>query len=175
MNEQRRAEQLQIADERMAQLNDTDWLQQHPAAELEGDGWIEAGNGLQPYVAGLERLAVPDVKQMKAQVKVLSILLPVLRERLESCELGASFEAVYVEAQSLLFERIQQAAVAHESWIEALMVAHERDASVGREQVREKLGEILTLENWQKLAKVAAYEAEKQILKQAQVEIPATV
>lgn len=63
----------------IAQLNDPVWLKQN--AEMDNDGWVEAGNGLQPYVAALKRLSDEDMRKMKEQVRVLSMLLPVLRDR----------------------------------------------------------------------------------------------
>ena len=53
MNKQQRAEQLQIADERMSQLNNANWLQQHPAADVKGDGWIEVGKDYSLTLQGL--------------------------------------------------------------------------------------------------------------------------
>ena len=177
MDEQRRDEQLQIADEQMRQLNDIDWLRQHPAAEIEGDGWVEAGNGLQPYVAALKQLSTQDMRTIKAQARVLSMLLPVLRDWMAAWELGASFEAAYIEAQGLLFQQIQTASVAHERWFEELSLAYRQGnrAEYTQAQLRKRLAEILTQENWQALAKVATQDMETRILQHAQtrVETPA--
>lgn len=179
MDEQRRAEPLQIADEQMRRLNDIEWLKQHPAAEIEGDGWVEAGNGLQPYVASLKRLSAQEMRTIKAQARVLSILLPVLRNWIASWGLGASFEAVYIEAQTVLFHRIQKASTAQEDWFEELSLAYQQGTRAEHppEQLRKRLTEILTQENWQALAKVAAHDAEKRVLQysQVQVELPAVV
>ena len=181
MNNQRRAEQLQIADERMRQLNDIGWLRQHPATDIEGDGWVEAGNGLQSYVASLKQLSAQDVSKMKEQVRLLSLLLPVLRDWLVSWELGASFEAVYIEAQKLLFYQIQQATAAQASWIEELLSDRKQGAQAAypqaQLQLRERLTEILTQENWQAVAKVAAQDMEKRVLQRAQapIELPTAV
>ncbi|MEL6882526.1 MAG: hypothetical protein AAFP09_18530 [Cyanobacteria bacterium J06607_10] len=179
MDEQRPADPLQIADEQMRQLNDIDWLRQHPAAEIEGDGWVEAGNGLQPYVAALKRLSPQDMRTIKAQARVLSMLLPVLRDWMAAWELGASFEAAYIEAQGLLFQQIQTASVAQERWFEELSSAYKQGtrAEYTQAQLRKKLAEILTQENWQALAKVATQDMEKRILQHAQmqVELPTAV
>lgn len=162
MDDPRRAEQIAKADQLMRQLNDADWLRQNSVDEVEDDGWIDAGNGLQPYVAALKRLSVEDMRTMKKQVRVLSILLPVLRDWMMSWELGASFEAAYVEAQTLLFQHIQQAVTAQEDWVQELASAYEQGTSAEHPpaQLREKLAEILTQENWQTLAKVATQDME---------------
>ena len=102
----------------MRQLNDPVWLKKN--ADIDCDGWVEAGDGLQPYVAALKQLSVEDMRKIKAQAGVLSMLLPGLRNWMESWGLGASFEAVYIEAQTLLFYRIQKASFAQEDWFEEL-------------------------------------------------------
>ena len=161
----------------IAQLNNPVWLKQN--AEIDGDGWVDAGNGLQPYVAAIKRLSAEDMRKMKEQVRVLSILLPVLRDWMVSWELGASFEAAYIEAQALLFQHIQRAATAQEGWVKELALAYEQGtrAEYPPAQLRKRLTDILTQENWQALAKVATQDMEKRILQhaQTQVELPAAV
>jgi hypothetical protein len=109
---------------------------------------------------------------MKEQVRVLSMLLPVLRDWMMSWDLGASFEAVYVEAQQLLFQHIQQAAAAQENWIEELSSAYVQGTREEhpQAQLRKKLTEILTKENWQALATVAVQE-ETRILQHSQTQV----
>ena len=162
-----------------ALLNDPSWLKQN--AEIEGDGYVEAGNGLQGYVERLKAVTPEAFREQKRQVRALSMLLPVLRDWLLSWELGASFEAVYIEAQGLLFRHIQKASAAQESWIEELISAHEQGTGAehlhSQLQLRERLAKILTQENWQALAKVAAQDMEQRILQhsQAQADLPAAV
>ena len=43
------------------------------------------------------------------------------------------------------------------------------------DQVKERLAEMLQIEDWQNLAKVAAQDMEKHILRQAQAEMPVMV
>ncbi len=161
----------------IAQLNDPAWLKQN--TEMDNDGWVEAGNGLQPYVAALKRLSDEDMRKMKEQVRVLSMLLPVLRDWMVSWELGASFEAAYIEAQTLLFQHIQRAATAQESWVKELATAYEQGtrAEYPPALLRKRLAEILTQENWQALAKAAMQDMEKRILQHAQLpaELPTAV
>jgi hypothetical protein len=139
---------------------------------------VEAGNGLQGYVELLKAVTPEAFREQTRQVRALSVLLPVLRNWLVSWDLGASFEAVYVEAQSLLFQHIQQASAVQESWIEELIAAHEQGTRAehpqAQLQLRERLAEILTQENWQALATAAAQDMEKRILQlsQTQVDLP---
>lgn len=159
----------------LAQLNDPVWLKQN--AEVAGDGYVEAGNGLQGYVELLKAVTPEAFREQKRQVRALSMLLPVLRDWIVSWELGASFEAVYIEAQRLLFQHIQQASAARENWIEELISAQEQGtrAEHSQKQLRASLAEILTQENRQALARVAAQDMEKRILQHTlpQVEISA--
>ncbi|MEO1447580.1 MAG: hypothetical protein AAFV46_15355 [Cyanobacteria bacterium J06635_11] len=179
MDNPRRAEQIAKADLLMRQLNDADWLRQNSADEIEDDGWVDAGNGLQPYVAALKRLSVEDMRKIKAQARVLSMLLPVLRDWMVSWELGASFEAAYIEAQTLLFHQIQKASVAQEGWFEELSLAYEQGkrAEYPPALLQKRLTDILTQEHWQALAKVAMQDMENRILQHAQIpaELPAAV
>jgi len=169
MNDQRRAEQIAMADELMRQLNDPVWLKQN--ADIDCDGWVDAGNGLQPYVAALKRLSTQEMRTIKAQARVLSMLLPVLRNWMESWELGASFEAVYIKAQTVLFYRIQKASFSQEDWFEELSLAYAQGTRAKHPpaQLRKRLTEVLTQENWQALAKVAAQDTEKRVLQNSQV------
>lgn len=96
------------------------------------------------------------------------MLLPVLRDWLMSWELGTSFETVYIEAQTLLFQQIQQATTSQDSRIEELLSQNEQSAEAGHQpgklQLREKLAEILKQEDWPALARIAAQDVEKRIL-----------
>lgn len=153
----------------MRQLNDPVWLKQN--ADIDCNGWVEAGDGLQPYVAALKQLSVEDMRKIKAQAGVLSMLLPGLRNWMESWGLGASFEAVYIEAQTLLFYRIQKASFAQEDWFEELSLAYAQGTRAEHPpaQLRRRLTEILTQENWQAIAKVAAQDVEKRVLQHSKV------
>lgn len=103
------------------------------------------------------------------------MLLPVLRDWIASWELGASSEAVYIEAQSILFQHIQQASTERESWIEELIAAHEQGARAESPQaqlhLRQRIAAILTQENWQTLATIAALDIEQRVRKRAQAHV----
>lgn len=179
MDEQPSTQPVKRPSDLMAQLNDPVWLKQN--AKTEGDGYVEAGHGLQGYVKLLKAVTPEAFKEQKRQVRALSMLLPVLREWIGSWELGASFEAVYIEAQALLFQHIQQASAARASWLEELITAHEQGTRAESPQaqlrLRQKLATILTQEDWQALATVAAQDIETRVgqLAQTQIEIPNAV
>lgn len=174
MDDQQLAQQLEKTGNLMERLNDQDWLKQN--SETHCSGYAEAGAGLQPYVQQLKAVSPEAFNAQKRQVTVLSILLPVLHDWLESWELGASFEAVYAEAQGLLFRHLQKEATGQSEWIEKLLTEHPQDALAGRQEerahVKEQLADMLRQEDWQMLAKVAAQDMEKRILLRAQAEKP---
>jgi hypothetical protein len=173
MDEKELAQQLEKTGNLMDLLNDHDWLQKTAAAEAECTGYVEAGAGLQSYVQQLTRVSPDAFSEQKRQVKLLSILLPSLHDWLASWELGLSFEAVYAEAQRLVYGHLVQATATKAAWIEEVLAECDRGLAAtekgGQIRVKEKLAEILRQEDWQVLAKVAAQDMEKQILQRAQM------
>ncbi|MGI8936254.1 MAG: hypothetical protein ACR2FS_19510 [Phormidesmis sp.] len=167
MDDKQLAEQLEKTGNLMDLLNDADWLRENAAVEAECSGYVEAGAGLESYVERLKNVSPDALRAQKKQVKLLSILLPALHDWLDSWELGLSFEAVYAEAQRLVYGHLIQAMKTQASWIESLL---SQDAQTAPVQVKEKLAELLRPEDWQVLAKVAAQDMEKRILHRAQVE-----
>ncbi|MGB3295638.1 MAG: hypothetical protein WBB01_21855 [Phormidesmis sp.] len=165
MDDKELAEQLEKTGNLMDLLNDPDWLRQNAAATTECTGYVEAGVGLQSYVQQLKRVSPDALKAQKQQVKLLSILLPVLHEWLSSWELGSSFETVYAEAQRLVYGHLVQAIAVQAEWVEGLLAENDQTAPV---QVKERLAEMLRQEDWQLLATVAAEDMKKRILHRAQ-------
>jgi hypothetical protein len=173
MDEKELAQQLKKTGNLMDLLNDDDWLRKNAAAESECTGYVEAGAGLQNYVQQLKQVSPEAFKAQKRQVQLLSIFLPVLHDWLATWELGLSFEAVYTEAQRLVFSHLAQSTATKAEWLEKVLVefdpglpAHEQSRQV---RVKEKLSEMLQQEDWQVLAKVAAQDMEKRVLQRAQV------
>ena len=173
MDDKRLAQQLQATGDLMDLLNDSDWLQETAAAEAACSGDVEAGAGLKSYVKQIQ-MTPPDVlKQQRRQVKVLSVLLPVLHDWLSGWELGLSFEAVYAEAQKVVYRRLEQVTGEQSDWIGALLAEGDQHLLMAdrpsQAQVEETLSEILTPADWQVLATVAAKDMAAGILKRARV------
>ena len=166
MNDKELAEQLKKTGNLMDLLNDPDWLRRNSETEAGCSGYVEAGVGLQSYVAQLKKVSPETFGAQKQQVKLLSILLPALHNWLNSWELGLSFESVYAEAQRLVYEQLTQAIEMQAEWVDLLLAADNPTASV---EVREILSELFSEESWQKLAKVAAKDMEERVLHRAQV------
>jgi len=167
MDENQLTQQLEKTGNLMDLLNDSDWLQKNSAAADEETGFVEAGAGLSSYVEQLNQVSPEAFRVQKQQVKLLSILLPALHDWLKSWELGQSFEAVYAEAQRLVYGHLVEAMEIQSEWIETLLAADKQTAHV---QVKGRLPEMLCQEDWQILAKVAAQDMETRILHRAQLQ-----
>ncbi|MEO1790731.1 MAG: hypothetical protein AAFR25_00725 [Cyanobacteria bacterium J06629_19] len=107
-------------------LNDSVWLKQN--SEADCFEYVEAGNGLQGCAELLKAVTTEAFREQKRQVKALSILLPALHNWLMSWELGTNFKKVYIEAQTLLFQQIQQATATQKSWLEEFLSQDEQSA-----------------------------------------------
>ena len=167
MDDTQLAQQLEKTGNLMDLLNDPEWLRNNAASADKETGYVEAGVGLSPYVQQLKQVSPEAFRVQKQQVKLLSILLPALHDWLNSWELGQSFEAVYAEAQRLIYGHLVQAMETQSEWIEALLVVDEQTARI---QVKERLPKMLRQEDWLVLAKVAAQDMERRILHQAQIQ-----
>ena len=159
-------QQLKKTGNLMDLLNDEAFVREAAAIETECGGAVEAGLGLRSYVAQIEAASPEALKQQRQSVKALSILLPELRQWIEGWQLGLCFEAVYTEAQRLIYERFDNFVVEQQSWIHDLLVENKQGLPVGERPVRAqamakpskgiaKLSALLTEEGWQALAKIA--------------------
>ncbi|MEO1404435.1 MAG: hypothetical protein AAFV72_24725 [Cyanobacteria bacterium J06635_1] len=172
-------EQLAKANAELYRPCDDEWIAE--TVHIEGDGWIEAGVLAKPYVAML-KAAPPDAfKRQLWYVRLLSILLPELKIWLQSWDLGLSFEQVYLEAQRRLYENLKQLAPEQQTWMDALLDENDQrlpvEERVLRSQVVPMFLTLLTQDDWQSLADVAAQGMAQGVLQKAQQEItpPVTV
>lgn len=182
MDDTQLAQQLEKTGNLMDLLNDETWLKQHPAIEAEGDGYVEAGTGLQAYVQQLKAVSADAFREQQQQVRLLSILLPGLHEWLSSWELASSFEVVYAEAQRLLYQRLKLALDNQEQWIDEMLASlaaiEQRESAAAKDSqfnVKLRLALLLQQEDWQLLAQVAAQDVKQRILERAQTELDAPI
>ena len=151
MNDAILAEQLRKTGNLMDLLNDDDWVR---AADEED--FVEAGLGLQPYVDLIQGASPEALRRQRWYVRVLSILLPELKQWLESWQLGRSFEAVYMEAQQRLYRHLEQLTPEQQNWIEALLAEAEQavpdEQKVVRAQAITWLAQLFSEEDWNALA-----------------------
>ena len=141
--------------------------------ETECGGAVEAGLGLRSYVAQIEAASPEALKRQRQCVKVLSILLPELRQWLEGWQLGLCFEAVYTEAERLTYERLDDFMLEQQAWISELLIESEKGLPVGQRPIRQeaiaKLSELLTEDGWQALANTAAKDMAEGVLQTVQL------
>jgi hypothetical protein len=174
MDEKELAQQLKKTGNLMDLLNDPDWLQKSFVAEVECNGYVEAGVGLQTYVEQLKKASPENFRAQRQQMRLLSVFLPALHDWLISWGLGPSFEVVYAEAQRLVYGHLVEASAEQALWIEEALTENNPNFPIEeqRKQVwaREKLAELLQQQDWQVLARVAARDVEKRILERAQAQ-----
>lgn len=155
MNDAILAEQLRKTGNLLDLLNADDWVR---AADEED--FVEAGLGLQPYVDLIQGASPEALRRQRWYVRVLSILLPELKQWLESWQLGRSFEAVYIETQQRLYKHLEQLTPEQQDWIEALLAEAEQavpdEQKVIRAQATTWLAQLFSQEDWEDIAAIAA-------------------
>lgn len=171
MDELSLADQLAKADELLYQPCDETWIAD--TSRIEGDGYIEAGSIMQPYVDRLKAASPEDFKRQRRYMRLLSILLPELKTWLQTWELGRSFESVYTEAQRLTYKHLKHLTSEQETWMEALLAEDEQQPSMEkrtlRSQVVPMLSALFTQEERQALADIAAQGMSEGVLQMVQV------
>ncbi len=130
------SQQLKKTGNPMDLLNNEAFVREAAAIETECGGAVEAGVELKSYVAQINAASPESLKRQRQSIRVLSILLPELRQWLESWQLGLCFEAVYTEAQRLIYKRLDNFMVEQRSWIDDLLVENEAGLPVGNRPVR---------------------------------------
>ena len=155
MNDAILAEQLRKTGNLLDLLNDDDWVR-----NADEEDFVEAGLGLQPYVDLIQGASPEALRRQRWYVRVLSILLPELKQWLESWQLGRSFEAVYMEAQRRLYKHLEQLTSEQQDWIEALLAEAEQTVPKEQKGVRAQattwLAQLFTEEDWSAIAQAAS-------------------
>lgn len=166
------ADQLAKVDELLYQPCNEAWIAE--TSRIEGDGYIEAGPMMQPYVDRLKAASPEDFKRQRRYMRLLSILYPELKAWLQTWELGCSFEAVYTEAQRLTYEHLKHLTPEQTAWMDALLAEDDQPLPKSerslRAQVVPMLASLLTQEDQQTLADVAAKGMAQGVLQMVQRE-----
>lgn len=170
MDDQRLAEQLVKTGNLMDLTCEDDWW----ADAEQDDGWVEAGDMAKPYVAYLESLSPEQHRFLRWRMRLFSIVFPELKGWLQSWELGLSFEAVYTAAQRRIYEHLKQPTPAQTEWINALLVEDDqhlpKEEQKLRAQVVSVLSSLLTQDDRQALADIAAQGMSEGVLQRVQVD-----
>ncbi len=174
MDDQRLAEQLRQTGNLLDILNEDDWW--------EGDDWdgpTEAGVMAIPYVKYLESLTPEQHRFLRWRMRLFSILYPELKEWLQSWQLGHSFEAVHTKARRLIYERLKHPTSEQTDWINALIAEDDQNLPRSerrlRSQVVPMLSALLTQEDRQALADIAAQGMAQGVLQMVHVETSPSV
>lgn len=169
MDDKLLSEQLKKTGNLMDLLNDETFVREAAAIEAECGGVVEAGLELKSYVAQIEAASPESLKRQRQAVKVLSILLPELRQWMEDWQLGLCFESVYTEAQRIIYERLDDFMVEEQDWISDLLSECEKGLPVGNRPIRgeaiSKLSMLLTQEGGRALADIAAQDMADNVFK----------
>lgn len=164
--------QLAKVDALLYQPCDEAWVAE--TIRIEGDGYIEAGAMMQPYVDRLRAASPEDFKRQRRYMRLLAILLPELKTWLQTWELGRSFESVYTEAQRRIYEHLKQPTPEQTAWMEALLAEEEQQLPMAARQVRSQvvpmLSSLLTQDDQQALADIAAQGMSEGVLQMFQVD-----
>lgn len=177
MDDKRLADQLKKTGNLMDLTFDQDWLTE----AAEDDGWVEAGVMARPYSNYLKSLTHEQHRSLRLQAQLLGILLPELKQWVESWGLGLSFEPVHRAARERLYRHLRRLTEEQEDWIAALIDENNQCLPIQERPVRSQtpaiLARLFTLEDWRELAEVAAEGMSHTVLQISQVssdEIPAT-
>lgn len=158
------AEQMALAESMLYELDD----------DAADDGWVEAGAVMAPYVMGLKAASSEAVERQRRYMRLMTLLLPGLKQWLLSWHLGASFEAVYAEAQRCVYASLKQPSPAFHDWLEELLAEAEPGLPVvampARSRTASVLAQLFTAEDWQRLATVAGEGMSQGVLKVAERE-----
>lgn len=169
MDEQRLAEQLDKTRNLLDLTYEDDWW-----ADAEQDeGWVEAGVMAKPYVAYLESLSPEQHRFLRWRMRLFSIVLPELKNWLQSWELGCSFEAVHTEAKRRIYGHLRQPTPEQTEWINALIAEDDQllpmEERELRSQVVPMLSALFTREDREALADIAAQGMAQGVLHRVQV------
>lgn len=172
MDEQALATQLTKTGNLLDLLNADPWGQAD-----DWDGPTEAGADLKVYVEQLDQVPAEAHRLQRWYVRLLSILWPELKTWLQSWDLGLSFDAVHGEAKQRVYQHLKQLTPEQIDWMNALLDEDEQKLPLADRKVRSQvipmLASLLTAEDHQALADIAAQDMAKGVLYRVQTVPPA--
>lgn len=165
MNEQMMAEQLKNSGNLMDLTFSQEWLEE----AAEDDGWVEAGVTVLPYHNYLKSLTQEQHRCLRVRAQLASILLPELRQWVETWGLGLSFESVHTAARAILYRHLTQLIEEKGEWVTALVDEDSQHLPMEERAVRSQsisvLSQLFTKMDWNELAEVAAQEMSQTVMK----------
>ena len=163
--------------------SDEAWIEEAARIEDECDGRVEAGLAVKAYAAAKYDPELADVrKNMRRKMRLQSILFSELNRWMKEWNIGAAFEETYTEARQLVRTHLKQPSPTFSNWIEAVLEEDKQPDDSNkpvRAQTRAQLSRMITDEDWEVLAQVAANAAadiaSASVRKASQVEPKTTV
>lgn len=163
LDERKLAEQWEKTGSFMDLCRDEAWLDEAARIEDECNGRVEAGLAVKAYAAAKYDPALAHVRQnMRRKMRLQSILFSELNRWMEEWNIGVAFEETYTEARQLVRSHLKQLSPALSDWIEAVLEEDKQPNDAERpvrSQTRAQLSLMLTDEDWEVLAGVAANAA----------------
>jgi len=180
------AEQLAKTGNLMDLCRNKEWVEESARIEQECDGRIEAGLAMRAYAQAKYDPALDHVRaEMRRKMRLQSILFVELKCWMEEWDIGAALEDTYTKARQLVRAHLKQPSPVLADWVEAVLEedaqGQEQDGADKpvRAQTRAQLALMMTDEDWETLARVAAAAAADivtaSVRKASQVESKTTV
>ncbi|MEL7144334.1 MAG: hypothetical protein AAFR25_03320 [Cyanobacteria bacterium J06629_19] len=167
MDDRKLAEQWAKTGSFMDLCLDEAWVRESARIEEECGGRIEAGLAMKACAQAKYDPALADVrKDLRRKMRLQSILFVELNRWMQGWDIGAAFEETYTEARQLVRAPLKQPSPALADWIEAVLEEDKQPDDVDkpvRSQTRAQLALMMTDEDWEVLAQVAANTAAKSV------------
>ncbi|MEO1791919.1 MAG: hypothetical protein AAFR25_06810 [Cyanobacteria bacterium J06629_19] len=169
------AEDLQLAQELMAQLQDPEWVLAAAQLEEELDCDISAGPDLGSALGKM----LEDPAGFYQHRRLKTIVFQELRQLLVDCDLGVGLSAAYEIGKPLLDRRLQQPAVEVQQQLMAILeedLASSQDvplSAAAQSSLRQVIQTVLSMDDWDVIS-AAATRSLQQHLKET-VTLPQTV
>ena len=152
------AEDLQLAQELIAQLQDPEWTL--AAAQLEDEVGGEVGTG---YVKDHQLgKFLSDPAGFCQHQRLRTLVFQGLRQMLVDCDLGAGLPAAYSKGKKLLDERLQQPSIEIQQQLMAILsedISSSRDVPLpetAKSSLKQVIRTVLSPEDWEAIVTAAA-------------------
>ena len=177
MDDQTLARQLAKTGNIMDLARDESWVRESARIEDECGGRIEAGLGMKAYAQAKYDDSLVHVRlDLRRQMRIQSILFVELKQWMTEWDIGIAFEDTYTEARELIRAHLKQPTTELAAWVEAVLREDDSAQQLSdepkplRSQTRAQLLAIVTDEDWETLAQVAANAISESILRVGKVE-----
>jgi hypothetical protein len=130
------------------------------------------------YAQVVNSLTSEQSQQLRQQMKIQSILFTVLRQWMDSWNLGAGFDDTYTVARQIVRRHLKSPTPNQQAVIDELLSEDAQTSNLTqliRQKVMKLLSDMLTSEDWQALAEAASQSISLQVLNVKQNQLETTV